>query len=113
MVFLNSYIDQKSYVRKNILILTTLLVLVFFLLAWLTPPGFVKRPNNQTNFTSLVLTYDPGDLCARCKIIKTERSRHCAICNRCVERFDHHCPWINNCIGYKNHLYFYLYILSL
>jgi len=27
-----------------------------------------------------------------------------------VERFDHHCPWLNNCVGYKNHVFFFVFL---
>ena len=56
---------------------------------------------------------DPLHLCPECMIIKTPRSRHCSICNKCVERYDHHCPWINNCVGIKNHRSFMIFISSL
>ena len=46
----------------------------------------------------------------QCKLIKTKRSRHCTICGRCVERFDHHCPWVNNCVGDNNHWLFLTFI---
>ncbi len=49
-------------------------------------------------------------LCSDCEVIRTRRSRHCNICDRCVDRFDHHCPWINNCVGIGNHTYFFFYI---
>jgi len=45
-------------------------------------------------------------------VIRTNRSRHCSICNQCVERFDHHCPWVNNCVGTKNHHYFIMFLVS-
>jgi hypothetical protein len=56
---------------------------------------------------------DPLHLCPECLIIKTPRSRHCSVCNKCVERYDHHCPWINNCVGINNHRSFIIFLLSL
>lgn len=52
-------------------------------------------------------------LCPDCEVIRTSRSRHCSICNKCVERFDHHCPWVNNCVGIKNHHYFMMFLSSI
>jgi hypothetical protein len=46
-------------------------------------------------------------------VVRTDRSRHCSICNRCVERFDHHCPWINGCVGTGNHGPFAIFIFSM
>ena len=52
-------------------------------------------------------------MCPDCEVLRTPRSRHCAICNKCVERFDHHCPWINNCVGIHNHNAFLTFLCSL
>lgn len=57
--------------------------------------------------------FDPVLLCPDCLVVRTDRSRHCSFCNRCVERFDHHCPWINNCVGTGNHGWFALFLLSM
>lgn len=56
---------------------------------------------------------DPLHLCPECYVVKTPRSRHCGVCNKCIERYDHHCPWVNNCIGIKNHRSFMLFITFL
>ena len=55
----------------------------------------------------------PCEMCPECEVLRTPRSKHCAICNRCVERFDHHCPWINNCVGVNNHNSFLVFIVIL
>lgn len=75
-------------------------------------PGVIS-PEKNRSFLELLRDINPADLCPDCRIIKTARSRHCAICNQCVERFDHHCPWINNCVGIKNHNAFMLFVLSI
>ena len=82
--------------------ITTLLVFLTFLYASCKDPG-VLRPEVGRSFLELLRDINPADLCPECKVIRSARSRHCAICNCCVERFDHHCPWVNNCVGIKNH----------
>ena len=61
----------------------------------------------------LMKIFDPVLLCADCEVVRTDRSRHCSICNRCVERFDHHCPWVNNCVGINNHGVFMSFLVSM
>lgn len=81
-----------------------------FFFSWLRDPGYLKK-DESIDFFDIVDKFDANHLCPECEVIRTERSRHCNICNRCVERFDHHCPWINNCVGARNHGFFYCYIL--
>jgi palmitoyltransferase len=87
------------------------LVFLFFVLAFLRDPGYLKKPK-KVGFGELLEQFDAVSLCPDCEVIRTKRSRHCSICNRCVERFDHHCPWINNCVGANNHSYFLLFLIS-
>lgn len=86
------------------------LSMITFLFCWMKDPGYLKK-DPDIDFSKLIERFDPNHLCPECEVIRTERSRHCNICNRCVERFDHHCPWINNCVGARNHGIFYFYII--
>ena len=92
--------------------MTTILVFLSFLYASCKDPGALK-PFTGQSFIDLLRDINPADLCPECKVIRSARSRHCAICNQCVERFDHHCPWINNCVGIKNHNAFLTFLFTI
>ncbi|KAM7371064.1 hypothetical protein PAMP_010561 [Pampus punctatissimus] len=88
---------------------------VFFYLCIKRDPGTVtkKKVAGQLH----IYSYDrrlfyPEISCPTCQLFKPARSKHCRVCNRCVQRFDHHCVWVNNCIGAQNTRYFLLYLFS-
>ncbi len=50
--------------------------------------------------------------CAVCDVVKPERAHHCTVCQKCYLKMDHHCPWVGNCVGFRNHKFFYMFLLS-
>lgn len=88
------------------------LTIIMHVLCLTKDPGYLKRPKGVL-FMDMMKIFDPVLLCADCEVIRTDRSRHCSICNKCVERFDHHCPWINNCVGVNNHGIFMGFLISI
>ena len=68
----------------------------------------LKKRNFEEKLSKL---YEMNDnICIKCGIIKKEKTKHCIICNRCVENWDHHCYWLNSCINDKNYCKFKLFI---
>ena len=86
------------------------ITLIFWAIATFRDPGYLKK-SDKIEFITLVERYEPGWLCPKCNVIRTPRSRHCNIWDKCVERFDHHWPWINNWIGTRNHGPFLIFLI--
>jgi len=101
--------QNNNYLAYLIAGLSPIIAISFFV-ASARDPGYLRQ---QHNFLELLTKIHPSEMCPDCRVLRTPRSRHCAICNRCVERFDHHCPWLNNCVGYRNHSAFLTFLLSL
>ena len=51
------------------------------------------------------------EFCPICLVKTKFRSKHCLICQMCVEDFDHHCFWVGNCIGKKNYCLFFVFLI--
>ena len=104
---------EKSSITLIMLILLFFTTNILFFMTWKTEPGYLK-PVQGISFVNLVdKINDPEHLCPTCQVIRTPTSKHCYVCNKCIDRYDHHCVWINNCVGLMNHNLFYLFILSL
>ncbi|CAD2099125.1 hypothetical protein YYG_02973 [Plasmodium vinckei petteri] len=51
-------------------------------------------------------------LCPTCFLFKNPRTKHCALCDKCIDIFDHHCIFTLNCMGIDNARIFLSWILS-
>ena len=97
-----------------------LLFFIFYISLLIKDPGVRKsEPINKVQ-NLLQQDEDLTKYCYKCFIQKTKTSKHCIICNKCYEDFDHHCYWINKCVAKKNYCLFlaflietFLYLLSL
>ena len=85
---------------------------IFFVAASLTDPGYVKK-SSKISFLKLNQYFDPSYICPTCEVLRPMESRHCYICNKCVDRFDHHCQWLDNCVGVGNHNLFFMFLITI
>lgn len=101
---------QSSAAMGYLVTISAFVTAVAFFASSMKDPGYLQ---NDYDFLELLKEVHPCEMCPDCEVLRSARSKHCAICNKCVERFDHHCPWINNCVGANNHNWFMTFITSM
>ena len=81
--------EPLSWVQLVMHIAAALSALAFLFIA-VSDPGFVPiRLHSPAWLVTQTLNGTP--MCPSCRLVKPIRSKHCAVCGRCVQRMDHHC----------------------
>ena len=88
-------------------------IFILYIILSFSNPG--KMVNNE--FQNLLDIVEQGndaeDFCPYCLVKNKFRSKHCLVCQCCVEEFDHHCFWVGNCIGKKNYTLFFVFLVCI
>ncbi|KAI1772232.1 zf-DHHC-domain-containing protein [Hypoxylon cercidicola] len=106
---------RLSVVHKFFGGVSVVLPYLFLYLAAHGDPGVVSPASHaryMSHYPYDFALFHPGHACRTCGLLKPPRSKHCAVCARCVHKMDHHCVFINNCVGYGNQHWFVLLLLS-
>ena len=103
------YIMQWIFTLFEVIILFIILKFLFF------PKDIYMKQNEISKTTTMIKLYEESkNFCPKCRIVKTETTVHCIICDRCVREFVHHCDALNICISagnislYKKLIYIFL-----
>ena len=108
------FFNKNNNLLGNLLfyIYFALLVLFFIIYIFLLvrDPGLQKKNNLDFLENLINKNIDLTKYCYKCFIKKTRTSKHCIVCDRCYEKFDHHCYWINKCVA-KNNFPIFLFFL--
>ena len=93
--------------------ISTIIFLAFYIYIIFSDPGLLIKKNDENWIEIINSGKNINKMCPYCMVELGKFSKHCFICNKCIEVFDHHCHWINNCVGHLNKPIFLAFIVSL
>ena len=115
-IFILPYL--KDYIETFINLPAFALCLITFIIFIGKDPGYKKNTelekNSRGDYPLIIKVNEGIDIrhyCSKCYIQKANNIKHCFICDKCVENFNHHCFWINKCIGKNNRFFYFIFIL--
>ena len=87
------------------------IVFVLYIILSFSNPGKMVNNHYQNLLDIVEQGNEAEDFCPYCLVKNKFRSKHCLVCQCCVEEFDHHCFWVGNCIGKKNYTLFFIFLV--
>ena len=101
----------NSNIFSSIYIIVSTFVFILYISLSFSNPG--KMINNEYNDLLDIVEKgnDAEDFCPYCLVKNNFRSKHCLICQNCIDEFDHHCFWVGNCIGKNNYKLFFIFLI--
>ena len=109
--------DEYRYsIFINLILFGLSLISYFFLLTfesgYAKNDDLIKDANGENPLKFLIdQNEDIKKFCPICYIRKCNNIKHCFICDKCVEGFEHHCFWLNKCIGKGNKISYIIFIV--
>ena len=80
--------EREQWLKTTITSFFAVWMLLGTLLLFLDP-GTIRKEN--VSMLQLIEEFEVQEICSTCSILILPRSRHCNICDRCIDRLDHHC----------------------
>ena len=117
--FISEYKNLKSsdiYVEIGLFCFFLSIIFLFFSFIFIIyfkciikfPQHFIKEKRNLLKLYEI-----SNNICIKCIRIKKPNTIHCAVCNLCIDDWDHHCFWLNACITKKNLKKFVFFLITI
>ena len=103
------YFDSNIF--SIVYILESLSVFTLYTILSFSNPGRLINIEYNDLLDIVEKGNEAEDFCPYCLVKNKFRSKHCLVCQKCIEEFDHHCFWVGNCIGKKNYTLFFVFLI--
>ena len=87
------------------------LVFILYISLSFSNPGRMVNKEYKDILDIVESGQEAEEFCPQCLVKNKFRSKHCLICQICVDEFDHHCFWVGNCIGKDNYTLFFIFLI--
>ena len=94
-----------------IYLIISFIIFFLYILLCFSNPGIMINKEYKDLLDIVEKGEEADNFCPYCLVKHKYRSKHCLVCEKCIEEFDHHCFWVGNCIGKNNYSLFFIFLI--